>query len=66
MTNSHDNQEINTTISTCRRRRSVLSALFLAGLLQITNGCAAARLTQFHNFAQAGTALHKGEPSRSR
>jgi choline dehydrogenase-like flavoprotein len=36
-----------------------LSALFLAGLLQITSGCAAARLTQFHNFAQAGTAYTK-------
>lgn len=36
-----------------------LTALFLAGLLQITTGCAAARLTQFHNFAQTGTAYTK-------
>jgi hypothetical protein len=29
------------------------------GLLQFTAGCASARLTQFHNFAQAGTAYVK-------
>src|SRR5207249_8587679 len=47
--------------SICRRGSlpPALTALFLAGLLQITSGCAAARLTQFHNFAQAGTAYTK-------
>ncbi len=61
MANSHRNQWIRTSVSTCRRSHlcSVLTALFLAGSLQITSGCAAARLTQFHNFAQAGTAYVK-------
>ena len=61
MANSHRNQGISTSVSTRGRSHtcSVLSALFLAGLLQITSGCAAARLTQFHNFAQAGTAYTK-------
>jgi len=36
-----------------------LSALLLAGVLPITSGCATTRLTQFHNFAQAGTAYVK-------
>src|SRR5258708_39970120 len=58
MANSHRNQWISTSVLSCCRSHlcSVLTALFLAGLLQITSGCAAARLTQFHNFAQAGTA----------
>src|SRR6266478_2314693 len=50
-----------TSGSICRRgsARRALSALFLVGVVQITSGCAAARLTQFHNFAQAGTAYTK-------
>ena len=58
---SHRIQWIRTSASTCRRSRlcPALSALFLTGLLQITSGCATARLTQFHNFAQAGTAYVK-------
>ena len=61
MAYSHRIQWIRTSASTCRRSRlcPALSALFLAGLLQITSGCATARLTQFHNFAQAGTAYVK-------
>src|SRR5882724_8005391 len=61
MANSHLNQWISASASTYRRSHlcSVLAALFLAGLAQITGGCAAARLTQFHNFAQAGTAYTK-------
>src|SRR5713226_7516989 len=61
MADSHRIEWIRTSVPTCRRSRlcAVFSALFLAGLLQITSGCAAARLTQFHNFAQAGTAYTK-------
>jgi len=61
MANSHLKQEISTSVSTYRRSHlcSVLTALFLAGLPQITSGCAAARLTQFHNFSQAGAAYTK-------
>src|SRR5260370_35187867 len=61
MAHSHRIEWISTSAPTCRRSRlcSVFSALFLAGLLQIMSGCAAARLTQFHNFAQAGTAYTK-------
>ncbi len=61
MANSHRIEWIRTSAPTCRRSRlcSVFSALILAGLLQIMSGCAAARLTQFHNFAQAGTAYTK-------
>jgi len=52
---------IGTSGSICRRGslRPALSAVFFAGLLQIMGGCATARLTQFHNFAQAGTAYVK-------
>src|SRR5713101_8496700 len=52
---------IGTSGSICRRGslRPALSAVLFAGLLQIVSGCAAARLTQFHNFAQAGTAYVK-------
>src|SRR6266478_681058 len=58
MAYSHQIQWTRASTSTVRRRRSrsALSALFLPVLLQITSGCATARLTQFHNFAQAGTA----------
>src|SRR5207302_3088978 len=61
MADRHRNQGISTSVSTCRRSRlcSVVIALFLVGVVQITSGCAAARLTQFHNFAQAGTAYTK-------
>jgi hypothetical protein len=65
MAKSHRIEWNGTSVPTCRRRRvrSVLSTLFLVGLLQITGGCAAARLTQFHNFAQAGTAYTKASQS---
>ena len=54
-------QRTRASTSTCRRRRSrsPLSALLLAGVLPITSGRATTRLTQFHNFAQAGTAYVK-------
>jgi len=52
---------IGTSASFCRQGslRPALSAMLFAGLLQIISGCASARLTQFHNFAQAGTAYTK-------
>ena len=58
---SHPIRRTKTNASTCRQcpSRSALSALLLAGVLQITCGCATARLTQFHNFAQVGTAYVK-------
>jgi len=61
MAYSHRIQRTRASTSTCRRRRSrsPLSALLLAGVLPITSGCATTRLTQFHNFAQAGTAYVK-------
>ncbi len=61
MANSHRIRWIGTSASSWRGDRlcSAVSALLLAGLLQITSGCATARLTQFHNFAQAGTAYVK-------
>jgi hypothetical protein len=34
-------------------------AALLLGAVQFSGGCASARLTQFHNFAQAGTAYVK-------
>lgn len=37
----------------------VVGVLLLVASLQFLGGCAAARLTQFHNFAQAGTAYTK-------
>jgi hypothetical protein len=43
------------------RRRS--AAAIPLRLLQFTTGCASARLTQFHNFAQAGTAYVKASHS---
>src|SRR5260370_4396810 len=39
--------------------RPGLSAVLFVGLLQIISGCAAARLTQMHNLAQAGTPYTK-------
>jgi hypothetical protein len=40
----------------CLKQITVVSLL---GLVAMSSGCAAARLTQFHNFAQAGTAYVK-------
>lgn len=61
MANGHREQWNRTSVSTRRRNYQcfVLTALFLACSLQVTSGCATARLTQFHNFAQAGTAYTK-------
>src|SRR6266403_1080241 len=61
MANNHRIEWSRTRAPACGRSRlcSLSSTLFLVGLLQITSGCAAARLTQFHNFAQAGTAYTK-------
>ncbi len=52
---------IGTSGSICRQGSlgTALSAVLFVGLLQVMGGCATARLTQFHNFAQAGTAYVK-------
>jgi len=43
----------------CPLRKLGLGAIVSLGLMQFTVGCASVRLTQFHNFAQAGTAYVK-------